>query len=248
MTQLYLPLALLFLFCFVLSIYYFTYRIRNGYSPTLRRIRGFELLKGLTGRAIEMGKPLHLSLGVGSMANETTADSLAGLSVLNYLAEKASMTGVSPTISMADPMVMLYAQNILRAAHANDPDSARDAYRQIRWIAPQPTAYAAGVMNLLSIDRAEANVMVGQFGDEYLLMGEVAARKKVTHIGGTSNPNTLPFIYASADETLLGEEIYAAGAYLKKRPSQIASLITQDTMRWIVIGFIFGGVVVSSFL
>ena len=61
-----------------------------------------------------------------------------------------------------------------------------------------------------------------------------------------NNPNTLPFIYASADETLLGEEIYAAGAYLQQKPTHIGSLLSQDTMRWIVAGVILVGIIVAS--
>jgi hypothetical protein len=180
------------------------------------------------------------------VANETTADSLAGLAVLDYLAERGATTGVPPTVSMSDPTVMLFAQNALRAAHADDPEGAEEAYRHIRWLAPQPAAYAAGVMNLINIDETEANVMVGHFGDEYLLMGETAARRGAGHIGGTSNPNTLPFIYASAEQTLLGEEIYAAGAYLQQQPAHLGSLISQDTMRWLVAGFIIIGILVAS--
>jgi hypothetical protein len=238
--------AIVILLIFVAAIYFFTLRARSGQMPLLRRIRAFDVLRGLPGQAIEAGRDLHLSLGIGSLANETTSDSLAGLTVLDYLAQQAADTGVSPMISMADPTVMLFAQNALRAAHRNDPDRAEEAYRCIRWIAPQPAAYAAGVMNILNIDRVEANVMVGNFGDEYLLMGETAAWRGIAHIGGTSNPNTLPFIYASAQETLLGEEIYAAGAYLQKRPAHLGSLAAQDLMRWLVGLFILAGIVMAS--
>lgn len=240
------PGALVFLLIFVTALYFFTLQVRGGRVPILRRIQAFDLLKGLPGRAIEAGREVHLSLGVGSVVNETTADSLAGLAVLNYLAEQAATTGVSPAISMADPTVMLFAQNALRAAHANNSERAEEAYQNIRWIASQPAAYAAGVTSLLNIDQVEANIMVGNFGDEYLLMGETAAQQGIAHIGGTSNPNTLPFIYASAQETLLGEEIYAAGAYLQKRPGHVASLVTQDLMRWLIALLILGGIILAS--
>jgi hypothetical protein len=238
--------AAAFLLIFVGLLYYFTGRVAAGHRPVLRRIQAFEALKGFTGRAIEAGRALHLSLGVGSVANETTADSLAGLTVLNYLAKQAAITGVPPTVSMADPTVMLFAQNALRAAYADDPQGAEEAYRHIHWLAPQPAAYAAGVMNLLSLGQTEATVMVGNFGDEYLLMGEAAARRNLGHIGGASNPNTLPFIYASAEETLMGEEIYAAGAYLEQWPSHLGSLLTQDTLRWLIFLFIIIGILAAS--
>lgn len=241
-----LGLAALFLLLFATLIYYHTSRLRNGYKPQFRPIRGYELITGLTGRAIETERTLHLSLGVGSLDNHTTADTLAGLAILEYLAKKAAVTGVSPTVSMADPMAMLYAQNTMRVAHGDNPDSAEEAYRQIRWVAPQPTAYAAGVMNLTNLDNTEANVMVGNFGEEYLLMGEAANRQQSAHIGGTSNPNALAYVYASAEEALMGEEIYAAGAYLSQRRSHQASLMAQDAMRWFIVCAIFVGVLMSS--
>jgi hypothetical protein len=198
------------------------------------------------GRAIETGRTLHLSVGVGGMADRTTADSLAGLSVLNYLTRQAAETGVAPIVSMADPTLMLFAQNAIREAYGHNQSDAQEAYRHVRWIAPQPAAYAAGVMSLLRLEDAEANVMVGNFGDEYLLMGETAAWHEIDHIGGASDPNTLPFIYASAQETLFGEEIYAAGAYLSRIPSHLGSLITQDAMRWLVALIILGGIFVTT--
>ena len=246
MTQGTINLAALSLLIFAGLILFFTGRARAGRRPLLRQIQGYERLKGLMGRAIESGRALHLSLGLGGMADETSADSLAGLAVLSYVANQGVTTGIPPTVSMSDPTVMLFAQNVIRAAHRNDPLGAEAAYRNIRWIAPQPAAYAAGVMNILSLDNAAANVMVGRFGDEYLLMGETAARRNIAHIGGTSDPNTLPFIYASADETLLGEEIYAAGAYLQNRPAHIGSLAAQDVMRWLIALGILGGIVLAS--
>lgn len=239
-------IAALFLFIFVGFMLYFAQRSRAGHSPILRQIQAYETLKGLTGRAIEAGRGLHLSLGSGQVTNDTTADSLAGLSILAYLSEQAAATGAPPTVSMADPTVMLLAQAIVRTAHTDDPAGAEIAQQNIRWIAPQPAAYAAGVMNLINIDQTEANVMVGNFGDEYLLIGETAARQGSSHIGGTSNPNTLPFIYASAEETLLGEEIYAAGAYLQKHPISIGSLVAQDTLRSLIAWVIFVGVLLVS--
>jgi hypothetical protein len=245
-TQQALVMAVVFLLAFTGLLLFFTARITAGHSLALRQIRAFDRLKGLMGRSVESGRALHLSLGIGGLADQTTADSLAGLAVLNYLASQAATTGTPPMVSMADPTVMLFAQNAIRAAYGDDTEGAEVAYRHIRWIAPQPAAYAAGVMSILDLDEVDSNVMVGRFGDEYLLMGETAARRGVAHIGGTSDPNTLPFVYATADDILLGEEIYAAGAYLQKRPALLASLAAQDTMRWLVALVILGGIVLAS--
>ncbi len=237
---------LILLLTFIILLLFFTARIRSGHRPILRRIAAFDTLKGANSRAIEAGQSLHLSLGLGSIGTETTSDTLAGLSVLDYLAEQAAITKIHPTISMADPTVMLFAQNALKAAHNQDKQETETAYRHVQWIAPQPAAYAAGVMGLIGLDDINTNIMIGNFGEEYLLLGEAAARQDGPHIGGTGNPAALPFIYASAQETLLGEEIYAAGAYLQKKSAHLGSLLAQDTMRWIIFAIILGGVIATS--
>ncbi len=246
MTQSAVILALVFLLLFTGLLVFFTIQIRRGHKPGLRQIRAFDLLKGLMGRTVESGRTLHLSLGLGGLANQTTADTLAGLAVLHFLSDQGAETGLPPTVSLADPVALLFAQNVVRHAHTDQPAGLETAIRQTRWIAPQPAAFAAGVMNILNSEKVAGNVMVGYFGDEYLLMGETAARHGMAHLGGTSNPNTLPFIYASAQQTLLGEEIYAAGAYLKNIPAHLASLVTQDAMRWLAALVMLGGVLVAT--
>ena len=102
-------------------------------------------------------------------------------------------------------------------------------------VAPAPTAYAAGVMGLLDRQPFSANVMIGAFGDEYLLMGETGARKGMHQVVGAADPRTLPFVYATAEEALIGEEMFAGGAYTAGRPVQIASLVAEDWIRWLVV-------------
>jgi hypothetical protein len=75
-------------------------------------------------------------------------------------------------------------------------------------------------------------------------MGETGARRGIRQIVGTADPSTLPFVYASADETLIGEEIYAGGAYTTKKPIQIGSLLTEDWLRWLVVA----GILVATAL
>jgi hypothetical protein len=116
----------------------------------------------------------------------------------------------------------------------------------VRWLSPEPAAYAAGVMGILGAERVEANVMVGAFGDEYLLMGEAANRHRCQHLGGVSDPAVLPFVYATAQQALIGEDMYAAGAYLNRKPWHLASLRGQDALRWGIVLAIIGAVAINT--
>jgi hypothetical protein len=42
-------------------------------------------------------------------------------------------------------------------------------------------------------------------------------------------------LYATAGQTLIGEELYAAPAYLNGTATHMASLRVQDILRWVVI-------------
>jgi hypothetical protein len=239
--------GLLLLLLFAALILLFSSWARQNRVPSLRPIPAFEALKTLLARSVEVGRALHFSLGTGGIANQTTADTLAGLTMLDYVAEQTVAAGGAPIVTMADPTVMLLAQERLRQAHQPDYAGTAHPARQVRWLSTQPAAYAAGVMGIISVEQLEGNVMLGRFSDEYLLMGEMANQQKppLTTIAGASDPNVLPYIYATSPQGLWGEEIFAAGAYLSEKPTHIGSLLAQDTIRWILGGLILVSVVLK---
>lgn len=241
--------GLLLLFLFAALLLLFSSWARQNRVPELRPIAAFEALKILLARAVEAGQTLHFSLGIGGITNQTTADTLAGLTMLDYVAEQTVTAGGGPLVTMADPTVMLLAQERLRQAHQPDYVGVAHPVRQVRWLSTQPVAYAAGVMGIMGVEELEGNVMLGRFSDEYLLMGEMANQQKpaLTTIAGASDPNVLPYIYATSPQGLWGEEIFAAGAYLSEKPTHIGSLLAQDTIRWILGGLILVSVLLKLF-
>jgi len=239
-------LMVLFLITFLPAMILAGRWARRGNIPDLRPIRAFDALRGLTARAIEAGRALHVSLGVGGIASDAAGDSLAGLKVLEYLADQSAAAGVPAVVSVADPTLLPVAQGVVCRPYGADREGAAEAARHVRWIAPEPAAYAAGVMGILGGEGVDANVMVGAFGDEYLLMGEAAARRKIAHVGGASDPNVLPFVFATADEMLMGEDMYAAGAYLLGEPWHVGSLLAQDFMRWLIVWVIIAAVIIHT--
>jgi len=235
-------IMLVLLLAFLPLLLFFTFRARAGRPSSLRAIPGYTLLKELLGRALETGQSLHLSMGTAGIGGRATAETLAGLAVLEYLVKQPAVGHVSPLVTVADPTLLPVAQDVARRGQGEGGAEAHDPAR-VRFIAPQPVAYAAGVMGFLEGENLAANVMIGSFGDEFLLMGETGAKRGMAQIGGAVDPRTLPFIFASTDHTLLGEEIFAAGAYLLGRPAHIGSLRAQDWIRWLIVAAIVGGVV-----
>jgi len=236
-------LLLVFLLIFVPALPYVRRRIINGARPRLRPIPAFKTLQRLTGQAMETGRPLHVSVGTQGVGTQSTAQTLAGLTMLEYLAREAVVYGARPIVSVADPTALIASQDVLRCAFASRDASDRYNPDAVRMMAPDPVAYASGVMGILSREDVLANIMNGAFGDEYLLIGETGVRKGIHQVVGTGNPQALPFVMATSDEVLIGEEMFASGAYLAKLPGHIASLLVQDWMRLLIVLIIIVGII-----
>ena len=221
-------------------------RIREGRKPVLRPIPGYDALSKYVAQAAESGRSLHISMGTGGVGTGDTAETLAGLTVLEHVAAQAALAGLKPIVTVSDPSVLPVAQDVLRNSYALHGYLEEYDPTYVRFISPDNVAYAAGVTDVLEHAEVSANIMVGTFGDEFLLMGEIGARKGIGQVGGTTSPQILPFIYASVDHALIGEEIFAAGAYLMNKTSHIASLAVQDWLRTAIIVTIVIGVLARS--
>lgn len=222
------------------ALFFLASRVRAGKTGELRPLPGFEKLPGSVGRSAETGQPLHISVGVAGIYGLATAETWAGLAIVDELASEAAACDTPLIVTVADPTVLPVAQDILRRAYLRSGNPEGYQSTQVRFVAPFPMAYAAGVAGILEREPLTANIMVGSFGDEYLLMGETGARRGLHQVAGAANPRALPFVYATADEPLVGEEIFAGSAYLRRGPIQVASMLAEDWARWAIAAVIVG--------
>ena len=231
-------IGLILLLLLLPLLLWLTSRVRAGKIGALRPLPGMEDLPGAVGRSAETGQPFHISVGVAGVGSAATAETWAGLTVLSQIADEAAACDTPLLVTVADATVLPVAQDILKRAYARQGNPEGYDPNQVRLIAPDPMAYAAGVAGVLNQENLAGSVMVGSFGDEYLLMGETGAQRGVRQIVGAANPQTLPFVYASADEALVGEDMFALGAYTSRLPMQVGSLLAQDWARWLVVAAI----------
>lgn len=240
------PAALVMLLAFLTLFFLFAARARSGFVYSLRRIGGYEAIKKAVGEAAEMGKPLHMALGTEGIGSVKTLETLAGIKILEYLAEQSALCDTPLIANVAEPTALPVAQETMfrsyaKAGYPDEYDSS-----QVRYLAPDPVAYAAGVMSTLGQENLAANVMVGSFGDEFLLMSEAGSRRNIPQVSGMTEPNSLAFGYASVDHLLIGEEIFAGGAYLGQDPNHIGGLVAQDVMRTAIVLTAVIGVVLRT--
>jgi hypothetical protein len=207
----------------------------------LRDIMPFNRLGRAVGLAVEAGSRLHISLGRGSLTGLQSAVAFVGLSMLERVARATSISDIPPVATSGDGAIAILSQDTLRGASRAigaefDPINGR-------MTGLTPFAYAAGTLFVIHDEEVTANIYVGHFASEVALITEAGERAGSLTLAGTDNIPGQAVIYATAHEPLIGEEVFAGGAYLGAGPMHVASLRAQDFLRWILIGAILLGAI-----
>jgi len=208
----------------------------------LRDIPALTRLYRMLGLSIEDGTRLHISLGHGSLLDTHGGSALAGLAMLRHIAERTSVSDKPVVASAGDPAIGLLTQDTLQSGyHAAGVDELYVPTAG-RVTGLSPFSYAAGAMQISQNENVSANILIGHFGVEAALLADAADRANITLIGASDNLIGQTALFASTQDALIGEELFAAGAYLGAGVSHRASLTLQDLLRWLVILALLGGV------
>ena len=191
----------------------------------IRRIAGLDAIDEAIGRATEMGKPIFYSPGIGQMVNMST---IASTSILGEVAKKVAKYDSTIKVPHFDPIVMSICKEIVKQAYleVERPDAYRDDCNF--FVSQDQFSYAASVDGMLHREQPAACFFIGYFMAESLLLAEVGSTTGAIQIAGTDIESQLPFFFMACDYTLIGEELYAASAYLSRDPMLVSSLKVQD--------------------
>jgi hypothetical protein len=241
-------LAAGFLVLFVALIGGFTVyeRVRKG-GRNLRDIPALSRLIHAIGLAVEDGTRLHISLGTSNMTGEQSASALAGLSILDRVARTASISDTPPVVTSGDGALSVLSQAALAGAYRDMGVGELHDPSQARLVGVTPLSYVAGTLPIIHDEQVSATLMTGHFGPELALIAETADRADGFTLAGTDSLPGQAALYAAAQEPLIGEELFAAGAYLRSGIVHMASLRAQDVLRWLIIASILVGGVVKLF-
>ncbi len=213
-------------------ILYFIYHARKGKELFIRKIAGLQAIDDAVGRATEMGKPILYTLGLGYIEDIAT---IASLNILGEVAKKTAQYDTKLIVPNADPIVYTVAREIVKESYtkagrpdAYDPDS-------VFFLAREQMAYAAGIDGIMTREKPATNFLVGYFAAESLVLAETGAATGAIQIAGTDALAQLPFFVTACDYTLIGEELYAASAYISKRPLLLGAIKGEDWSKAIIV-------------
>jgi hypothetical protein len=217
---------------------------------SLRRIAGYEATTEGLALSAETGRAVHISPGTGSVGAQGvgTASTLAGMAMVESMARVSAITGAPVQATTNDAIAYALTDNAIRRGYRRAGWSLESEGGEVRFLThADPLAYVAGAAEVIQEQKVSSAVAVGSFGPEVLFLTEAHRRQGAHQIVGSSDAQALALITITADHTIMGEEIFASGAYLERRTTHTASLLAQDGLRWvlivlIVLGFIIGNV------
>jgi hypothetical protein len=214
---------------------------RRRSPAALRPIEAYERLNRAVGLAVENGTRLHISLGRGSLFTARGGSALAGLAMLRRLAERTSASDRPPIVTSGDAALTILSQDTLHSGYRAAGAEEQYRFSTGRLTGLTPFSYAAGTMSVAHDENVSANVVIGDLGAESGLIAEASDRQNSSLIAASDDLSAQAIFYASAQEPLIGEELFAAGAYIGAGAVHEASLQVQDILRWLIIVAIVAG-------
>jgi hypothetical protein len=233
--------ALTMLGLFVILMVVFAYLGSRIPWTGLRSVPAIARLRHAIGLAVEDGTRLHVSLGRGGLTDVRAAASFAGLSVLSRVARTAAFSDRPPVVSTGDGALSLLATDTFQAAFRDLPSEEAFDPDSVRLTGVTNFSYAAGAIPIISEEDVSTNILIGHFGSEMIFITDASEQHDGFVLAGTDGPTGQSIAYAAAQEPLIGEEVFATGAYLRAGAMHKASLLAQDVLRWLIIGFILVG-------
>ena len=227
-------------FAFVL---YYIGSASSGKQQFLRRIPGIDAIEEAIGRATELGRPVLYVPGVMDIDDIQT---VAGLVILETVSRMTARYETPIRVPVSYPIPFTIAEEMVKAGHLHagrpesyDPDS-------VQFVSPEQFAYVAAITGIILRDKPGAHIFMGSFYGESLMLAETGFQTGAIQVAGTANVHQLPFFVVACDYTLIGEELFAASAYLSREAKLVGSLKGADLMKVAVIGIVLIGCVLES--
>lgn len=219
---------------------YLTFR---GRRFNIRKLPAITAIDEALGRAAETGRPVMYLTGMYDMNSIPT---MASIGILSYVAQSAAIYETKLIVPCCHSLVFNAARSAVyeAAVSAGRPD--RYDADAVRYYTDEQWGFASAVDGAIIRENPAACLMFGHFASESLIYAETGHAVGAIQIAATNDFNQIPFFVIACDYCLIGEELYAAAAYLSKNQRDAGALFGLDICRVVVIVMILFGVIAKT--
>ena len=226
----------------VLPVIYYIKKARKLKELFVRKIAGIDAINESIGRSVELGRPISFTNGISGLGPVL----YACLGVLSHIAKRAAIFKQKLIVPQQDPEVLAVVEDTVKTAYESAGRSAQFDPNCVQYLSNEQFAYAAGYIGLVQREKVGAAFLFGEFAAESLILAEAGNQVGAVQVGATTSPEQVAFFISACDYTLIGEELYAASAYLTKEPVQLGSLYGQDRAKLFVMLLIIIGALLAT--
>lgn len=217
-------------------------RMRSG-DVYVRRIAGLNAIDEAIGRATEMGRPVLMVPGLGAL----NAISVQALNIFGHVSATAARFSTPIRLCCGNAAVYTVAQEIISEVYQREGYSDRFDQDSVRFVSDRQFAFATGVSGLILREKVAAAFLLGEFFAESLIFAETANSIGAIQVAGSTSNTQTPFFIAACDYVLIGDEFYAASAYLSREPVLTGALVGQDWIKMTMIAAVLLGSISNTF-
>ncbi len=208
-----------------IAILFYIYQAKSGKDLYVRKIAGIDAVDDAIGRATEMGRKVFFVPGIQDLDDVAT---IAAITILGRVARICAQSETMLDVPVSKSLVMMTAKEAVREAYSKvgKPDAFKED--MVHYVTDDQFGYAAAIDGMVMRQKPATMFYLGGFFAESLILVETGNEAGAIQIAGTNQPAQLPFFVAACDYTLIGEELFAASAYLEREPRLLGSLKGQD--------------------
>jgi hypothetical protein len=238
--------ALASLIAVVAAILYFMQRAFMGNIPHVRRLPAVDVIDEILGRCVEMGRPAWYLMDNVVMTNPSVlAPTVAAFQILSYTARHAARLGADFFVPVTQGLAYTIASDIVEEAYrAEDKIEEYDPLQTVMYL--PSGADRMYIINNMWSEQIAGAFFLGSWYHKAVIFTENAARVGALSLGGTDTTHNIPFLVAICDYSIIGEELYALGAYVSEDPTQSSSLVGQDLGKYIAMILILLGTILIT--
>ncbi len=209
----------------------------------IRRIQGLGAIDEAIGRATEMGRPMLCCIGIGGLDVPT----LQALAITSYIIKSSARFNTRAIVPVYDPQTYPIVEEAVREAYVSEGRPEQYLADDVRFLSNRQFAFAAATAGIIYREKVAASFLFGLFAAEALIFAETGQQVGAIQVAGTPSTTQIPFFIAACDYVIIGDEFYAASAYLSREPTLLGSMVGQDIAKGILITVILFGAALATF-
>ncbi len=226
---------------YVLLVYLAVRRFKGSKEFPIKHLKGLDYIDDAVGRATEMGRPVHFTMGSGELDSQY----FAAFEYLGYIANKVAAYDSDIIVTNAIPEVQPVTEEIVKNAYTNEGKPENYKPDNIRYVSVY--ALRPAVLGTFEREQVAASFVLGNIYHESVIFVEAASRVGAITVGGTTQTAQIPFFVAGADYTLIGDEFYAGSVYLSGNIVNFGCLVAQDIAKYAAVLLILLGSIFATF-